>query len=149
MATLREMGRRIKSVNLLGNIPKFILAEKEYALDLNKNQLQQGKTSDGDSGVNLRGYKSFEYATYKNSINSQPDFGIPDLKLSGDFYRGFKLEADIRTFTIYSDDSKSTELENKYTIMIFGLNGKNKQRFAQRVYDNQMLPFVKKQLFKR
>src|SRR5690348_238105 len=57
-------------------------------IDLNTQQMYEGKNSDGGE---IGAYRSEVYAEMKNQMNSLPGFGVPDLKLTGAFYEGYSL----------------------------------------------------------
>lgn len=145
MGTIRALAAGLRSVNLKDELPKMVLAEKKFAIEQNQEQLQDGKTSEGADGVDLRGYQSLKYAIKKNEMNSRPEFGIPDLKLTGEFYTKFDLKVDSVEYTLFSNDDKSLELEEKYTQYIFGLQLPNKFKWGQRIYKNQIIPYITKQ----
>lgn len=98
---------------------------KEEIIDLNTGQLEKGIASDG---VNIEPGYAFEgYASFKKSIGSNAPKGTPDLKLTGDFYSGFKIgKIQPNYFDISSDDKKTGELVSKYSDLIFGLTDENK-----------------------
>lgn len=145
MGTIKALAKGLRSVKLAERLPKMLLDEKEFAIEENQAQLLEGRTSEGASGVNLLGYSNFDYAVKKNKMNSLPEFGVPDLKFNGDFYKGFDLKTDATEYTLFSNDDKSLELEEKYTKYIFGLQIKNKQAWAKVIYKNQIIPYIQKQ----
>jgi len=97
---------------------RAIVENQEEILDLNIAQLESGKDSFGRL---LDEYASDAYAQFKQSIGSRAPFGIPDLKLEGDFYSGFVLKADGDEFYITSEDEKRDKLVAYAGPDIFGL----------------------------
>lgn len=142
MGTIKKLASALRSVNLVAELPKMMLAEKEFAIMENQEQLQDGRTSQGIDGANLEAYSNLKYAIKKNQLNSRPEFGIADLRLTGAFYSAFDLKVDATTYTLFSDDGKSLELESKYGKFIFGLQTKSKGRWAKQIYKNQIQPYI-------
>lgn len=142
MATIKDLARGLRSVNLQKEIPGMLTRQKQFAIDENKEQLLDGKTSEGDQGANLRGYKQFDYAVKKNQMNSRPEFGIADLRYTGAFYNAFDLKVDATTYTLLSNDIKAFDLETKFTIYIFGLQARNKAKWATLIYDQEFKPYL-------
>lgn len=142
MGTIGALARGLRSVNLQSEIPLMLNRQKQFAIAENKEQLLDGKTSEGDQGANLKGYKQFDYAVRKNQMNSRPEFGIADLRVTGAFYNGIDLKVDATTYSLFSTDSKTLDLETRYTIYIFGLQGRNKAKWATLIYDNEFKPYL-------
>ena len=88
--------------------------------------MHKGLNADGDP---IGQYQSEIYAEMKHSMNPLPGFGVPDLKLTGAFYRATSVSVGSQTLKIDSSDSKSTELQAKYGKEIFGLNGVYKREY--------------------
>lgn len=130
MGTIKSLAKGLRSINLERQIPIMINATKETLVNYNKDQLLHGLTSEGVTGANLRGYRSYEYAVFKNAMNSLPEFGTPDLRLTGAFYSGIKAEISATEITMYSTDIKAPDLETKFTIFIYGVNRKNMSEYA-------------------
>ena len=121
----------VERVNGLTNIKIIELLEiavdnnKETAIQLNKEVLIQGKTSAGRDVSPL--YKEPEYASFKQTfINSLPSSGVPDLYLSGNFYRSFFTEVNKNlygvTLSFGATDEKAPALLSKYK-NVLGLGG--------------------------
>lgn len=110
-------------VNVLNKSEKYfkgaVIENREEILDLNTAQLEKGKDAEGNF---LEQYALDSYAKFKQAIGSRSPFGVPDLKLEGDFHEGFKLLIEGNEFQITSTDSKSDDLEYKYGEDIFGLS---------------------------
>lgn len=106
---------RLKWEILLEEVVEVVDTE---IIDLNTSQLEVGRDSLGEM---LDTYASSNYAIYKKSIGSQAPLGIPNLKLEGDFYRGFICNAERGDIVITSRDSKTGKLKEKYGDDIFGI----------------------------
>jgi hypothetical protein len=113
------------------NIVKNLSKEADKAIDnnlstmrdLNVEQMEQGLNSDGKQIGLLR---SEPYARAKKATGGVAPFGIPDLKLTGDFHAGTFAKKQGQSLQFGSTDSKTGELTSKYGKEIFGLTDKNK-----------------------
>ena len=120
-----------KVINNFDKIVDTVIHEYEAELiDLNTGQLEKGIAPDG---IEIEPPYAFdEYARFKKSIGSKAPLGIPDLKLTGDFYSRFETKITPNYIEISSGDSKAPELENKYgEDQIYGLTESNKKEFVQ------------------
>jgi hypothetical protein len=79
--------------------------------------LEHGKDKSGEDIA--PSYRNDAYAAMKQGMNSLPQYGTPDLKLTGAFHRAIYFDTDKMQPT--SDDPKTPSLEEKYND-IFGLN---------------------------
>jgi len=110
---------------------------------MNKEQLSIGQDADGGT---LEAYASPEYAVMKvEHFDSQAPLGIPNLKLSGDFYDGFTVIVGSEKITITSTDIKTLALEGKYGD-IFGLQPEKLSELAARYVLPQLTQKIR-QLF--
>lgn len=104
-------------------ISQAIEAHREFIVKLQKNQLEFGYGNDGKKIA--PSYKSFSYAFDKHEMNSFAGLGNPDLKLSGDMYKGLDFDIDISdSLFFYSDVLYFTDLDVKYQTA-FGLSAKS------------------------
>ena len=107
-----------------------VVRENENILvDMNTEQLKQGKDSIGDSITPE--YYSDEYAYMKNRMNPRPGFGTPDLFLEGDFQEGFFVEETNGGWEIDSRDEKRNILASKYGADIFGNTEQDETEFNE------------------
>lgn len=91
------------------SLQKAIEGNKEEILDLNRQQLDRGLDSEGDS---LGKYKNFRYKNRWRPV---------DLKLEGDFRGEMDLRTDAKGTELYSHDWKMPILEKRYGKDIFGV----------------------------
>ena len=113
-----------------------IAISSDRAVVMNIEQLLSGKTSEGSDIAPE--YSMFEYSFFKQKLNNSPNFGTPDLKVTGDFHKGFNVRQDQLEngiFEIDSDDYKTSMLTDKYGESIFGLNTDNTSSFLDIVID--------------
>jgi len=106
------MKRRLQRLNLEQVTEEAIQETAEDYLELNREQLYQGKTSMGQEL--LPTYRSEVYAQMKNDMNPAPGLGIPDLKLTGAFYQGLSLEIQAGQIQEESDVEYAGKLFEKY-----------------------------------
>lgn len=118
----KNLGTAITAIETGEILNRAVLENQAEILDLNTAQLEKGKNSLDEL---LQRYASDEYAKFKKAIGSNAPSGVPNLKLEGDFYSGFKLERDGEDWMIFSTDEKNDELVNKYGSSIFGLSEKS------------------------
>lgn len=118
MGALRDLTAKLNKLTeeeITAGILKIVDADKAFAIDLNTGQLFSGIDSTGEM---LEPYRSVWYAEFKLRLNSK---GVTDLKVRGDFYRGFFMNAQQFPISFGSKDSKADELTRHYGEDIFGL----------------------------
>ena len=81
---------------------------KNLIVDLNTGQLMEGVDANAKY---LRDYSNPQYALFKLSLNAR---GVTDLKLRGNFHRGFYLTADKWPVLFNSTDRKRDQLTEQY-----------------------------------
>jgi hypothetical protein len=143
MATLKEMSRRMKGLNLFKIYQEIIKEETETILNLNRDQLLKGKTSKGQK-IKPK-YKNKAYAKKKKGLNTKPGLGTPDLKLSGAFHASFTLKNKSGTFVYGAKAAHSKFLIPKYDD-IFGLDPKNTKLFLDRDFIEAYNKAIREQL---
>jgi len=80
----------------------------------NVNNLLKGETIKGDKITPK--YKNPKYASFKNSKNSKPGRGTPDLKVTGRYHKTIKTTRQGEKFTTKAGVVKyQKELKDKYT----------------------------------
>ena len=105
-----------------------VVQTKEVITDLQKEQMYQGLNSEGKK---IGRYRNNKYARAKFDMNPLPGLGIPDLKLTGAFYAGFKTEVTPEIFITSSTDEKNADLTAKYDP--FGLDQESKTEYADKL----------------
>jgi len=118
------MNRLKLAITTLPNaVERIFIENKSEILDLNR------ETQLNEKGIDSKGMKLKEYAYF--TIQIKQLIGQPTdrttLFYSGNFYEGFTYKYDRNTYTlqIYSTDSKTPMLEEKYGQDIFGLTQDN------------------------
>lgn len=142
--TLQELSRRFQNFNAEQEADVIIMRNGEFAIRMNQNQLLDGEDSN-DSEITPN-YKSAMYAAFKNSKNSRPGFGTPDLRNTGRFQDLMKFIKKGNQYFVTSIDEKTGMLVTKYGEDIFGLQKINSQSFRNK-NDNDFNKEVEK-LFK-
>jgi hypothetical protein len=144
MGKIRNIAAKLNAFDFNRALDLILMDLKPVITGMNKEQLSIGQDADGGT---LEAYASPEYAVLKvEHFDSQAPLGIPNLKLSGDFYDGFTIILDSTKITITSTDIKALTLEGKYGD-IFGLQQNKLEELALR-YVLPRLATVIKQLFK-
>ncbi|HTJ53727.1 MAG TPA: hypothetical protein VL443_29935 [Cyclobacteriaceae bacterium] len=115
MNKLEAIISKLDSVNMDAELLKVVDQTNAQAIDLNTEQLFHGRDAQGNK---LKAYRNPAYAEFKQSLNP---LGVTDLKLTGDFYRGFYAKTDRFPIMFDSSDSKTEMLTEKYG-EIFGLD---------------------------
>jgi len=116
-------------------IVEVIEQESDVFIELNQEQLLQGKSS---SGVDMPKYSE---NTLQNKPNSTSDrYTLFD---TGDFHRGFHVETYVGEFKIESSDSKNDMLIEENGEDIFGLTEENFDKAF-----NEIRPIVKEKIEK-
>ncbi len=105
-------------------------AVKDFIIFQNtENQLRFGLDSKEDL---LRLYSTFSYASFKQDRpGRKASFGVPDLNLTGKFYRSFMVEilTDASIIIDADTDKGDNDLAEKYGEDIIGLTDRNFQEF--------------------
>lgn len=116
--------------NLDDTIVGVISEHEDELIDLNTSQLEEGIDVDG---LSIEPEYAFDdYADLKKAMGSKAPKGTPNLKLEGDFYKGYRIENIQPKYTeIESTDEKAGDLERKYGSGIYGLTEKNKGVFSE------------------
>lgn len=115
-SSIKQMTRTLRNIDVI--FQRAVLDNEAEILDANTAQLEKGKDALGNL---LEEYAWEWYAKMKQAEGSKAPFGIPDLKLEGNFYSGFILKHDGDKFFITSEDSKRDKLVEQYGEGIFGL----------------------------
>ena len=126
--TIAEAYRRFQRVDLRGQVPAIIQMTEVEIIALNHSQLyKQGIDS---TGLAMIPYGEGWYRDMKITMNPELG-GITDLFLSGDFYSGFFVRTEAGEIIIGSSDSKSTDLEKRYGVSIFGLTYESMEDYTK------------------
>lgn len=122
----------VRNLDKVGN--KAIDENLAVMADMNREQLTFGINAEGGE---VGAYRSESYARLKKSIGSRAPFGIPDLKLTGDFHSGIFAKRKGSELTFGGTDSKTSMLTEKYD-SILGLTEENRTD----VKDNYIFPII-------
>jgi hypothetical protein len=129
MGAIKEFVARLKATSEEEQeraIYRIVEGRSETVIDLNTNQLLEGKDSEG--GFITPPYRSKLYAELKLSLNPK---GVVDLRLTGDFENSFFIRTKGWPMSIWANDSKTKELVKKYGETIFGLTKQSKGTLAE------------------
>lgn len=103
-------------------VKELLQSKNEEIVDLQKDQLLRGKTN-MEENVAPR-YANPRYAARKQAMNGKPPAGVPDLKLTGRYHRGFRAVINNDTIDMQNRDNKDARLSAKYA-HIKGLSNKS------------------------
>lgn len=120
LAKLKALEKKIKSIPLKRFVYESLKGHETELEDFNIKQLQHGEDRNGNK-ITPR-YANRGYAALKNAINPKAGSGTPDLKDTGDFYRGIKTNVTLRGVRTKGTEEKTEELQFKYGDEIIGIN---------------------------
>lgn len=144
MGTIKNLRRKFEKLDTNTEIVKIFQRTSPEIVRLN-TQEQLFKLGEDNLGIKLPAYKSKVYAAEKVFKNPGLPFGQPDLKLTGAFYSGFKVDVGYTgVFTVDSSDSKASKLEAKYGVNIYGLNKANKIKYGKDTVYPELIKYVKR-----
>lgn len=134
------MLERVRRVDLRSEVPVIIENTESDIVNLNQEQLYlSGMDADGEQ---LDEYRNSEYAEMKAGMNPNPGTGIPDLNLTGAFYRSMKVDIGSNEFYIDATDEKTSWLKERYGERIFGFTEDSRRRYATGVFFEQLKLYI-------
>jgi len=134
MTELEDFISRIERLNVMEVAVETINETKKEFLDLNRDQLRHGKKSTGPIGHYSMSPRWQWYGEMKNRMNPLPGLGNVDLILTGSFSNKMTLKAAGNTYSIDSEDEKTTSLLFKYGTDTFGLDGERQPTYNQTIF---------------
>jgi hypothetical protein len=141
------MVRNWNSIDVASESAWVMLDNREQIVQYNKDQLQLGVKNDNSSIIPM--YKSNWYAKMKQGKNSKPEFGTPDLKLTGAFYDGIVIKMEgYNKYSVTSIDSKTSQLVSWYSSSIFGFTPRSRQEIQDEIMQDELIKRLKSKLFK-
>lgn len=137
IGSIRNLKERVLGLNLTQLIVNTANQTSDKIIQL--NQIQLYRSSIDAFGNRLALYSSPLYAFDKNRSNPLPGVFHPDLYLTGDFYKGFKVAiTQNANYSVYSTDAKADKLSSTgpggYGPGIFGLTKSNMQIYARETF---------------
>ena len=133
--TIPELNTKIQAFDLNAELGKIIQKNEKAIVEYNTEQLYAGFDS---KGQNL----SPEYTKKTIGIKQKKSPPQPTdrvtLKDTGDFYKGFKIEAKQNDFEIISTDEKAQGLKSKYGADIFGLAPEDRATVTDKILNPQL-----------
>lgn len=146
MPTVDDMIENLASFQVRKEATAAIKKNAGAMVLLNLSQLNVGEDINGE---HFREYAPWQYETgedyadVKHEMNPKPGWGNPDLRFTGNFYKGFYVEIDGNDIIMDSRDEKSQILQEMYPAdpttgttldydrdsLIFGLQDKNHELF--------------------
>jgi hypothetical protein len=139
------MKRRLQGLDVQAAAESSMMETAQDFIDLNTQQMYEGKDSQ-DEQIQPT-YKRPRYARVKNQMNPTPGYGVPDLKLSGDFYKGYTLKVDGDQVIEDSDVDYAKYLTERYGVKIWGLNDSNLSAYRTGPFWSVLKQKVQSQLY--
>jgi len=132
MITVAAMLKRLQAVNVENDIHDAIQNTLPDYQDQQQQQLFEGKNSKGEE---IGAYRNELYANYKHELNSRPGFGVPDLKLTGNFYRSIQSNVTKDEIETRADGvDYAPKLEQQYGSVIFGLDDDHRGVYVEKAF---------------
>lgn len=128
MADPLDLIESLDALDIPGIAVKVLEEKRDTMAQLNVNQMMAGKNTLNEE---IGEYANELYAEVKNRMNPLPGFGVPDLKVTGDFHRGLYAEIKGDEIEYGSKDSKEGKLQGQYGSEIFGLSEDSKEQLVE------------------
>lgn len=141
MASIGILIDKAEQIDLNQAISEAIDATAKQFIDEQKDQLLHGINSAGDP---IGQYKNKRYALMKNAMNPIPGFGVPDLRLKGNFYGGLFIDARNDRIVVDSADEKAKYIYQRYGDVL-GLSGQFQDQYV-RVFRPEAVRNIKAQI---
>lgn len=145
MGTIAALRKGLDKLDIPTEIEAIIIRTSPDIIKLNTDNPDSGQLIHGKNSLGIEispGYYLLTYSIEKEDLNPLPGFGVPDLKLTGAFYAGFKVDVEKGYFTISSTDEKADMLESKYGIEIYGLTKENLTKYSLNVFYPQLKKYI-------
>ena len=142
MANFVQMSNRFKSLNLDQIYTATMSNQTEEILEQNRQQMLEGKTSEGTNIKPKYKNKSYE----KRTQNKQRLGGIPDLKLSGGFHADLSLKKENTNFVFKSSLGYVNEFVLPKYDDVLGLEPKRQKEFNNETFQPEYVEKIKKHL---
>lgn len=147
MATITEVYRRVKQLNLGREVPAIIRRTKDRIVEIQQDQMYEGKTSRG-TRIFPDGQPWMIYAPltiYLKTHERTPPQPVDrvTLKDTGAFYRGITVKNINRDkFEITSTSRKTKKLEERYGKIIFGLDKESRAQYIEESFRPQLNEYI-------
>lgn len=128
MGTINNLRRKFEALDIDKVARKSMENTTEEMANIQAEQMMHGFNSFGNK---IGQYKLEPYAEKKNRMNPLPGFGVPDLKLTGAFYRGINVKISGEMVITDSSNIKSEGLQKRYGPEIYGLDEQYKGEFLR------------------
>lgn len=140
MATIAEMARRFKAINLTEEAAGVMEQTAEEIADLNRRQLYQGLDRDGKplspKYTEDPYFKSVEaairYAKWKQQITPDParPWDVPNLFIVGRFHGSIGVDVSGDKYQMNSSDPNASDIGAKFKTAL-GLNESSKKQYRE------------------
>ena len=135
MATVLDMQQNLKRFDVKATTTGVFTTNAVHVIELNQAQMLKGLTKTGEGiGTYSTSPLGQQYSEFKASLNPEAGAGNVDLKLTGSFYRGMKMQIKGENIDIASTDKKAGALTSKYGEDVFGLTLENWQIWLDEIF---------------
>jgi len=128
--------------NMSAEVASIINRNKEKILDLNRDKQLFDKGIDSDGQL----LKAYSPVTVLFKKQEGKPYNRTTLFDTGSFTNKFDLLNQNNTLRIFSTDSKSSDLQDKYGTNIFGLTKENQDIYNYEIIKPELLIFLNKHL---
>ena len=141
---LSQLKERFTNLNFEEVVGNALEVQREKLIDYQQLQMLEGKKADGEQ---IGKYKNTYYANRKFGMNSLAGYGNVDLRLTNEFQRNINVRFFSNALTVFSTDSKSTDLMDKYGPNIFGLNADFIIQFGKDFLNEEISKQIKNKVY--
>jgi hypothetical protein len=137
MATVVDLIGGFERLNLADETKKIFTGNTQHITTLIQGQMFEGKTGKGEVIRNQKtggGYRSEAYAAMKHAQNPLPGNGVPDLYLTGSFYKKMVSTVKGDLIETQSADPKESDLLDKYGKDVFLVGEDSRANFNHSVF---------------
>lgn len=128
VGNIRNLRDRFIAVDFEATVQFCIDQTKDAIITYNRDYMYRGLLVDGNPIS--PDYKSDEYENFKQAIHPNKPKMVPDLYVTGAFYRGLAVVVNKKSFITSSTDEKAAKLELQYTNKIYGLSNEDIPKYV-------------------
>lgn len=143
MTTILSLLKRVERLPIDTVITDSMEEVAPMISDRQKGQMLEGLNA---KGMKIGHYRNPAYARLKNSMNPVPGLGVPDLHLTGEFYREIYTEIRGEKVIIDSTNEKTEALAKRFGEEIFGLNKPTKAELIKEDLQPVFMKHIRKEL---
>lgn len=147
MTKIEEQIAKFKKIDVWETIGFVIFQNKDFLLELVKDQLRKGQTKTGKTETYSNSQWVQEYLDYKVAFNKILQSTLPYMNLydEGNFYEGMDIAIKANLIEIFSRDGKAAELESLYGSEIYELSEESMEELKTFILP-RMMKLIREQL---